>query len=120
MRSLSQSFYSQLPETAETQHAKTVSELQSEVRSAALRNVISSLTELVSLGPQLQLTGDLLSRPGTRRRAGRRRAAVCTTNSLKLWRHDMLKRLQSCRVRYSHAHNLLGWWVQGAQDWGAW
>lgn len=32
MRSLSQSFYSQLPETAETQFAKTVSELQSEVR----------------------------------------------------------------------------------------
>ena len=31
MRSLSQSFYSQLSETAETQFAKTVSELQSEV-----------------------------------------------------------------------------------------
>lgn len=31
-RSLSQSFYSQLPETTETQFAKTVSELQSEVR----------------------------------------------------------------------------------------
>lgn len=33
IRSLSQSFYSQLPETAETQLAKTVSELQSEVRT---------------------------------------------------------------------------------------
>lgn len=32
MKSLSQSFYSQLPQTAETQFAKTVSELQSEVR----------------------------------------------------------------------------------------
>lgn len=32
MKSLSQSFYSQLPETAETQFAKSVSELQSEVR----------------------------------------------------------------------------------------
>ena len=33
MRSLSQSVYCQLPETAETQLAKTVSELQSEVTS---------------------------------------------------------------------------------------
>lgn len=32
MRSLSQSFYSQLPETTETQFTKSVSELQSEVR----------------------------------------------------------------------------------------
>lgn len=31
-KSLSQSFYSQLSETAETQFAKTVAELQSEVR----------------------------------------------------------------------------------------
>lgn len=31
MRSLSQSFYSQLPQTADTQFAKTTSELQSEV-----------------------------------------------------------------------------------------
>lgn len=31
MRSLSQSFYSQLPETAETQLARNVSELQSQV-----------------------------------------------------------------------------------------
>lgn len=31
-RSLSQSFYSQLPETAETQFAKAVAELQSQVR----------------------------------------------------------------------------------------
>lgn len=31
-RSLSQSFYSQLPETAETQFARAVAELQSEVR----------------------------------------------------------------------------------------
>lgn len=34
MKSLAQSIYSQLPETAETQFAKTVSELQSEVRRA--------------------------------------------------------------------------------------
>lgn len=33
IRSLSQSFYSQLPETTETQLAKTVSELQSQVRT---------------------------------------------------------------------------------------
>lgn len=33
MKSLSQSVYSQLSETAETQFAKTVSELQSEVRT---------------------------------------------------------------------------------------
>lgn len=33
IKSLSQSLYSQLPETAETQLAKTVSELQSEVRN---------------------------------------------------------------------------------------
>lgn len=33
MKSLSQSLYSQLPETTETQLAKTVSELQSEVRN---------------------------------------------------------------------------------------
>lgn len=91
MKSLSQSFYSQLPETAETQHAKTVSELQSEVRTAALCGATCSTDR--------PLTGDLLSRPGTRRRAGRRRAAVCTTNFLKLWRRYMLKRLQSCRVR---------------------
>lgn len=32
-KSLSQSFYSQLPETAETQFAKSVAELQSEVSS---------------------------------------------------------------------------------------
>ncbi len=32
-KSLSQSFYSQLSETAETQFAKSVAELQSEVRS---------------------------------------------------------------------------------------
>lgn len=32
MKCMSQSFYSQLPETAETKFAKTVSELQSEVR----------------------------------------------------------------------------------------
>lgn len=32
IRSLSQSFYSQLPDTAETQLARTASELQSEVR----------------------------------------------------------------------------------------
>lgn len=36
IRSLSQSFYSQLPETAETQLAKTVSELQSEVRTTPI------------------------------------------------------------------------------------
>lgn len=36
MKSLSQSFYSQLSETAETQFAKTVSELQSEVREQQL------------------------------------------------------------------------------------
>lgn len=33
-KSLSQSFYSQLPETTETHFAKTVAELQSEVRPA--------------------------------------------------------------------------------------
>lgn len=33
-RSLSQSFYSQLPQTTETQFAKSVSELQSEVTDA--------------------------------------------------------------------------------------
>lgn len=36
MRSLSQNFYSQLPDTAETQLAKTVSELQSEVTTRHL------------------------------------------------------------------------------------
>lgn len=36
MRSLCQSFYSQLPDTAETQLAKTVSELQSEVTTRHL------------------------------------------------------------------------------------
>lgn len=35
-RSLSQSFYSQLPETTETQFAKTVAELQSEVRDSVI------------------------------------------------------------------------------------
>lgn len=34
MRSLSQSFYSQLPQTADTQFAKATSELQSEVGGA--------------------------------------------------------------------------------------
>lgn len=36
MKSLSQSIYSQLPETSETQFAKTVCELQSEVRNERL------------------------------------------------------------------------------------
>lgn len=36
MKSLCQSFYSQLPDTAETQLAKTVSELQSEVTTRYL------------------------------------------------------------------------------------
>ena len=42
MKSLSQSFYSQLSETAETQFAKTVSELQSEVREQQLLIYLSS------------------------------------------------------------------------------
>lgn len=41
LKSLSQSFYSQLPETPETQFAKTVSELQSEVRKRSGCSYIS-------------------------------------------------------------------------------
>lgn len=40
MKSMSQSIYSQLPETAETKFAKTVSELQSEVRWRKLERMI--------------------------------------------------------------------------------
>lgn len=43
LRSLSQSLYSKLPETAETQLAKTVAELQSEVRLVSTLFYISCL-----------------------------------------------------------------------------
>lgn len=43
-------------------------------------------------------------RPSTKRRAGRRRPAVCIIIYLKLWRLFTLKRPLSCRVRYKHAH----------------
>lgn len=49
------------------------------------------------------LTADVLPRPSTRMRAGRRRAVVCTTSCLKLWRRYTRKRLLSCRVRYTHS-----------------
>lgn len=44
MRSLCQSFYSQLPDTAETQLAKTVSELQSEVTARHLSDSNETFT----------------------------------------------------------------------------
>lgn len=51
-RSLSQSFYSQLPETAETQFAKTVSGLQSEVRRR-ITSCCSSATTFFCLQSKL-------------------------------------------------------------------
>lgn len=47
--SLSQSFYSQLPETSETQFAKSVAELQSEVRQCFIDNTISAQRNLVCI-----------------------------------------------------------------------
>lgn len=47
IKSLSQSLYSQLPETAETQLAKTVSELQSEVTTTAIHFIYVFVFSLV-------------------------------------------------------------------------
>lgn len=57
IKSLSQSLYSQLPETAETQLAKTVSELQSEVTTTAINFIYLFVFSLVSsLGPSQYTT----------------------------------------------------------------
>lgn len=79
MRSLSQSFYSQLPQTADTQFAKETSELQSEVGGA---NVCIQL----DLSQSRRKEGDFLTvffslslhRSATGSRANSRPAARCT------------------------------------------
>lgn len=79
MRSLSQSFYSQLPETADTQFAKATSELQSEVGGAnvCIQLYLSSSRrkEEDSLAVFFSLS---LLRSTTGSRANSRSAAHCT------------------------------------------
>lgn len=54
----------------------------------------------VVLNLQANILADVFFRPSTRRRAKRRRPAVCTISCLKHWRLSMLKRLLSYKVRY--------------------
>lgn len=63
IRSLSQSLYSQLPETAETQLAKTVSEVQSEVRNAESFSKFLFLLPLQYHWPTMLTTGWIKTRP---------------------------------------------------------
>lgn len=103
LRSLSQSLYSQLPETAETQLAKTVAELQSEVRLASALIYISGLLFqfIIELISPPCLPGNVLHSPSTGRPAGRKQRPACTTSSPKRWRRYTLKRPASGRVRYT-------------------
>lgn len=103
LRSLSQSLYSQLPETAETQLAKSVAELQSEVRLVSTLFHISRLLfqSIVKLISPRCLPGNVLHSPSTGRPARRRQRPACTTSSPTRWRRDTLKRPASCRVRYT-------------------
>lgn len=47
--------------------------------------------------------GNVLHSPSTGRPARRKRRPACTTSSPRRWRRDTLKRLASCRVRYTLA-----------------
>lgn len=101
LRSLSRSLYSQLPETSETQQAKTVAELRSEVRLRPTSVHISSLFlwSVIKLIAPRCLPGNVLHSPNTGRPAGGKQRPACTTSSPKRWRRYTLKRPAGCRVR---------------------
>lgn len=91
LKGLSQSLHSQLAQTAETQLAKTVAELQSEVRPLVCVCMCGSCNP----------ARNVLTSPSTGRPAGRKQGAACTTGSPKPWRRSRLERPASCRARYT-------------------
>lgn len=94
-KSQSVSVYSQLPETNDTQFAKAVCQIQSEVRSGTLPNPVRYCGQT----RKHNQTVSYFSRTNTKKRRRGTHPAVCTRSCRRLRRLCAPKRLRSCRVR---------------------
>lgn len=98
LKSLPHSLYSQLPHTTDTQFAKSVSELQSEVGGA---NVCIQL-DPANPGGRRRNTNVNVScsfRGNTRKQGKRRPPARCTPHCRRPWTPDTPERRLSCKAR---------------------
>ena len=105
-KSLSQSIYSQLPETSDTQFAKTVSQTQSEVRQDRERCYFFDTGDILVRMRSCWAVTDYYGLYGSRWSTGspgrEETVALCTLLYLRHWRPSTLERPPSYRVRYNH------------------
>lgn len=106
MKSLSQSFYSQLPQTAETQFARTASELQSEVSRAdtrtAGRPTADSVRECEKFNRPFSVVLQMKYRKAGRQQAGGSLYSVMA-ETLDTQHAKEVSQIQS-QVAIAHAH----------------
>lgn len=113
------SLYSVLPDTLDTQHAKELRDMQSEVNKLEnwfvvyvtypLENHLLMNKKIEYLESQLtwciccpvKMYNFNAFRLNTEKLGRNRHQHLCISNYLKLWKLGMLKRLPNCRVRYS-------------------
>lgn len=97
VRGAPSSLYSQLPDTADIQFAREMTEMQSEVGQMNLENLETTLNQSVSVSNGRVVSSSL--RVNTRRAAGGASRRVSTLSSRRPPRLSLLRLLLSCRAR---------------------